>query len=226
MGPRDHSNLAVLHDTEDDRVWTGDDRSAEATARVRGSWMVCAGDRVALLRHGDDDTGATVSERRLPDACGRAAVRSGRLHSVAIVDGGTPDRREPYPPGRMIVWPDDEALVEVRRDWAEAADRVRAMKGPDELLAALREPDGRVRRWAARRLATEAPSDPRTIPALIDALGTDPAWQVREGIAQYLGDFDAGSAQAAFREACSDEDDDVRDAAAEVLRRRASPTPP
>jgi HEAT repeat protein len=142
-----------------------------------------------------------------------------------LPSAASPDRREPYPPGELIVWPDDDALLEVRADWAAASERVWAMQGADELLAALREPDGRVRRWAARRLATEAASDPRTLSALIDALATDPASQVRESVAQDLGDFEDASAQAALRRACSDEDDDVKAAADAALGRRAGPTP-
>ena len=142
-----------------------------------------------------------------------------------LPSAASPDRREPYAFGRRIVWPDDEALLEVRADWAAASERVWAIQGPDELLAALREPDGRVRRGAARRLATEAASDPRTLPALVDVLATDPAWQVREGVAEDLGDFEDASAEAALRHACSDEDDDVKAAAEATLRRRAGLTP-
>ena len=67
---------------------------------------------------------------------------------------------------------------------AAAAD---AMVTPDELLRGIRSDDWHIRVWVVDRLMARTRDDERLVPALLEALRVDAAWQVRDQIAIALG---------------------------------------
>jgi len=84
------------------------------------------------------------------------------------------------------------------------------METVDEHLAGLRDPDLRCRHEVIDRLIARGKNDARTLPALLDALSSDSAWQVRDCIAIKLHEFSPADVEAALREAEKDVHPEVR----------------
>jgi HEAT repeat protein len=111
-----------------------------------------------------------------------------------------------------------------RRIAADAgAARAQKLITVEEHLDALRsEPDVWVRYEVVPRLEARGRDDTRTVPALIDALGTDTSAAVRDAAAMALvGHIEQEGVANALTHALADEDADVRWSAAYGLSQRS-----
>jgi len=117
-----------------------------------------------------------------------------------------------------VHYADDPRLDSERRAWKEAATRVDGLNTPDELLEALSSDEWQVRVWVIDRLMARASNDGRLVPALIDHLIADPAWEVRARIAikltRYPGDR---RVNAALHKAQGDSNSEVRESVTYAL---------
>lgn len=110
---------------------------------------------------------------------------------------------------------DDNADVRVHA--VEALGQLEDLRALNTLTAALKDANADVRRQAAD--AIQSLDGIKTAPkALIDALA-DPDKEVRQAVADALGDIEDEAAVPALKRATSDGDSDVRRAAAEALSR-------
>jgi len=104
---------------------------------------------------------------------------------------------------------DPDFLAE-RAAWHEPRARAQAMVTVDEHLAGLRDPDWRCRHEVIDRLVARGKNDARTLPALLEALSSDSAWQVRDCVAMTLHEFPRVDVETALREAAKDTHPEVR----------------
>jgi HEAT repeat protein len=120
--------------------------------------------------------------------------------------------------GIAVVRDDDPRHAGEAARWSAARKRAQALHSADELLAGLSDQDWRARHECTARLIARAPEDPRTLPALIKAAGSDEAWQVRDAIVMGLCQFDLRSVHAVLLRATADPHPEVRWSAAFSLR--------
>jgi HEAT repeat protein len=80
----------------------------------------------------------------------------------------------------------------------------------EEHLAGLADLDWRCRHEVIDRLVARGMDDSRTLPALLNILTTDPAWQVRDAVAMTLYKFPPADVEPALRKAENDAHPDVR----------------
>ncbi len=104
----------------------------------------------------------------------------------------------------------DPEFIAERAAWHEPRARAQAMVTVEEHLAGLADPDWRCRHEVIDRLVARGKDDSRTLPALLNVLTTDPAWQVRDAVVMTLYEFPAADVEAALRKAENDAHPDVR----------------
>lgn len=115
------------------------------------------------------------------------------------------------PVGPIRVWDEnDPEFIAERAAWHEPRARAYAMVTVEDHLAGLADPDWRCRHEVIDRLVARGKSDPRTLPALLNALKSDQAWQVRDCIAMKLYEFPVDRVELALREAERDPHPEVR----------------
>ena len=117
---------------------------------------------------------------------------------------------------------DPEWVVE-QAAWREPRARAYAMVTVDDHLVGLKDPDWRCRFEVIDRLIARGRTDPRTLPALLDAVKSDASWEVRDYIAFRLGDFPAEAVEGALRLAEKDPHPEVRRSARDSLAQLGLP---
>jgi HEAT repeat protein len=116
---------------------------------------------------------------------------------------------------------DDPRLESERQAWKDVSATVDRLRTPDELLEAFNGQDWRVRVWVLDRLVALAKKDERLVPAMVEHLNADPAWQVRDRVATMLARFPSDKRiKSALREALGDSNSDVRESAIYALAQR------
>lgn len=108
---------------------------------------------------------------------------------------------------------DDPRLVDDKAAWSAARKKAQAMHSPDDLLDGLTDADWRVRHEVVDRLIARARDDPRTLPALLQAITEDASWEVRDTVAMRLRKFDPEVVRPVLRRALADPSPKVRWAA-------------
>lgn len=110
-------------------------------------------------------------------------------------------------------------VVEVRRYAARFLVQHPSKELFQELIAALKDDEYKVRQAAAELLAEIGPEGKGLVPALIDLLENDPDGSVRSNAAYALGRIGAPEATPALEQAREDPEYRVREAAKSALRR-------
>jgi hypothetical protein len=115
------------------------------------------------------------------------------------------------PVGPIRVWDEnDPEFIAERAAWHEPRARAQAMMTVEEHLTGLGDSNWRCRHEVIDRLVARGKDDRRTLPALLNVLTTDPAWQVRDAVAMTLHEFPPADVEAALRKAENDAHPDVR----------------
>lgn len=104
----------------------------------------------------------------------------------------------------------DPEFIAEQAAWHKARLRAYAMLTVEDHLAGLKDPDWRCRQEVIDRLVARGREDPRTLPALLNTLKSDDAWQVRGNIAMKLLEFPAERVETALRQAKNDPHPEVR----------------
>jgi HEAT repeats len=104
----------------------------------------------------------------------------------------------------------DPEFIAERAAWHEPRARAQAMVTVEEHLVGLADPDWRCRHEVIDRLVARGKNDARTLPALLKALSTDSAWQVRDMVAMTLHQFPPADVEPALRQAGKDPHPDVQ----------------
>ncbi len=112
--------------------------------------------------------------------------------------------------GIPVLHEDDPRFADERIAWSRATAVAQALHSPEELLGGLGSENWMVRHESIDRLIARARSDARTLPALLDAAGRDPAWQVREAILIRLHEFPGDGTVAVLRHGLDDDHPGVR----------------
>jgi HEAT repeat protein len=112
-----------------------------------------------------------------------------------------------------IIERDDPRFIDDQAAWSRARKDAQARCSADQLLDGLTSEDWRVRYEVVDRLVARSSSDPRTLPALITAAQSDPAWQVRDKAVGRLSEFAGPSVEATLRSSLNDSRSDVRESA-------------
>ena len=129
------------------------------------------------------------------------------------------------PVGPIPVFHDDDPRLQVdREEGRRFAAIVDAMHSADELLAGLRHPEDEVRWRVIDRLLARAGNDPRTVPAMIEALRADPSWKVRDTIAMRFAGLTDPRIIVALRRAMNDDHEEVRWSARYALNQLGQPS--
>jgi hypothetical protein len=106
---------------------------------------------------------------------------------------------------------DDPRTASEREAWHTATGVAQALSSPQGLLEGMSHPDWRVRHEVVDRLVAKGRSDPRTLPALLGCLASDPSAAVRDKVGMAMTRFpDDDRVVPALRGALDDPDDDVR----------------
>jgi hypothetical protein len=103
----------------------------------------------------------------------------------------------------------DPEFIAEQAAWHEPRARAQAMVPVEDHLSGLADPNWRCRHEVIDRLVARGKNDARTLPALLNALNTNSAWQVRDCIAMTLHQFRGADVEPALREAEKDRHPEV-----------------
>ena len=122
-----------------------------------------------------------------------------------------PDEIHIGPVGPIPVhFDDDPRLLEERAAWSRAARVAQSLITADELIGGMSHVDFRVRHDVVDRLVARAGDDDRTIPTLITAIASDPAWEVRDAAVMALRWPEDERIRAVLERALDDSHPEVR----------------
>ena len=109
-----------------------------------------------------------------------------------------------------VHYDDDPRLIDERAAWSAAAKVAQSLITADELIGGMSHVDWRVRHDVVPRLVARAGDDSRTIPTLIAAIDSDPAWEVRDAAVMALRWPEDGRVMAVLERALDDSQPEVR----------------
>jgi HEAT repeat protein len=109
-----------------------------------------------------------------------------------------------------VHYDDDPRLVDERAAWSRAAKVAQSLITADELIGGMSHADWRVRHDVVDRLVARAGDDARTIPTLITAIDSDPAWEVRDAAVMAIRWPEDDRVMAVLEQALDDSHPEVR----------------
>ena len=109
-----------------------------------------------------------------------------------------------------VHYDDDPRRVDERAAWSVAAKIAQSLITTDELIDGMSHADWRVRHDVVDRLVARAGDDNRTIPTLVTAIDSDPAWEVRDAAMMALRWPEDDRVIGVLKRALSDSHPEVR----------------